>query len=153
MHRQSVAIILSSDGTKKERPEPSVRLVPLLFTPAKILGAYGDGGAASLRDDDTLAHKMKMIANHGQQKRYYHEMVGCNSRLDSIQAAILNIKLQKLDQYSNARQFKWLLFMIKLLQVIEKIQRRYVASYSNHVYHQYTFVLENADRDGLNAYL
>src|SRR6478736_9394506 len=73
------------------------------FYPSKNLGAFGDGGAL-FTNDEVLAHKMKMIANHGQEKRYYHEMVGCNSRLDSIQAAVLNIKLQKLDQYNSARK-------------------------------------------------
>ncbi|MFX5957107.1 DegT/DnrJ/EryC1/StrS family aminotransferase, partial [Acinetobacter baumannii] len=72
------------------------------FYPSKNLGAFGDGGALFTNDDD-LAHQMKMIANHGQQKRYYHEVVGCNSRLDSIQAAVLHIKLKKLDEYNAAR--------------------------------------------------
>jgi UDP-2-acetamido-2-deoxy-ribo-hexuluronate aminotransferase len=121
------------------------------FYPSKNLGAYGDGGAL-FTNDDVLAHKMKMIANHGQEKRYYHEMVGCNSRLDSIQAAVLNIKLQKLDQYNSARK-QVAAFYNKAFAGNEKIVTPFVASYSDHVYHQYTLVLNNADRDGLNAYL
>jgi len=74
------------------------------FYPSKNLGAFGDGGAL-FTNDKVLADKMTMIANHGQSERYYHDVVGCNSRLDSIQAAILNIKLKKLDQYNTARQF------------------------------------------------
>jgi UDP-2-acetamido-2-deoxy-ribo-hexuluronate aminotransferase len=91
-----------SDGTKKKTGTIGT-VGATSFYPSKNLGAFGDGGAV-FTDDDALAHKMKMIANHGQQKRYYHEMVGCNSRLDSIQAAILNIKLQKLDEYNKARR-------------------------------------------------
>jgi UDP-2-acetamido-2-deoxy-ribo-hexuluronate aminotransferase len=121
------------------------------FYPSKNLGAFGDGGAL-FTNDDVLAHKMKMIANHGQEKRYYHEMVGCNSRLDSIQAAVLNIKLQKLDQYNSARK-QVAAFYNKAFAGNEKIVTPFVASYSDHVYHQYTLVLNNADRDGLNAYL
>ena len=73
------------------------------FYPSKNLGAYGDGGAI-FTNDDTLAEKLKMIAAHGQSKRYYHDMVGCNSRLDAVQAAILDVKLKHLDTYIDARQ-------------------------------------------------
>ena len=121
------------------------------FYPSKNLGAFGDGGAL-FTNDETLAHKMKMIANHGQEKRYYHEMVGCNSRLDSIQAAVLNIKLQKLDQYNLARR-QVAAFYNTAFAGNEKIITPFVAAYSDHVYHQYTLVLNNAGRDGLNAYL
>jgi UDP-2-acetamido-2-deoxy-ribo-hexuluronate aminotransferase len=72
------------------------------FFPSKNLGCYGDGGAL-MTNDDELAQKMKMIANHGQEKKYYHKVLGCNSRLDTIQASILNIKLKHLDSYSQAR--------------------------------------------------
>jgi dTDP-4-amino-4,6-dideoxygalactose transaminase len=72
------------------------------FFPSKNLGCYGDGGAL-MTNDDHLAQKMRMIANHGQEKKYYHKVLGCNSRLDTIQAAILKVKLNYLDQYSSAR--------------------------------------------------
>ena len=73
------------------------------FFPSKNLGCFGDGGAM-MTNDDALADAMRMIANHGQSKRYYHDRVGCNSRLDAIQAAILRIKLKHLDIYNDARQ-------------------------------------------------
>jgi len=121
------------------------------FYPSKNLGAYGDGGAI-FTDDEALAKKMKMIANHGQEKRYYHDIVGCNSRLDSIQAAILNIKLKELDHYIVARQTA-AAFYDKAFANHPKIITPFVAGFTNHVYHQYTLILNDADRDGLNAYL
>ena len=122
------------------------------FYPSKNLGAYGDGGAI-FTNDAALAAKMKMIANHGQEKRYYHDMVGCNSRLDSIQAAILNIKLKELDNYIVARR-EAAAFYDKAFAGHPNIKTPFVDTrYSNHVYHQYTLVLENTDRDALNAYL
>lgn len=121
------------------------------FYPSKNLGAFGDGGAL-FTNDDALAHKMKMIANHGQQKRYFHEIVGCNSRLDTIQASILNIKLRHLDNYNAARQ-KVAAFYNRAFANQPNITTPYVATYSNHVYHQYTVVLEGVDRDDLHTYL
>lgn len=121
------------------------------FYPSKNLGAYGDGGAI-FTNDDTLAQQLKMVANHGQQKRYYHEVVGCNSRLDSIQAAILNIKLKKLDEYNAARQ-SVAAFYNDAFMGNEHLITPHVADYSKHVYHQYTLVLNNVDRDGLVAHL
>ncbi len=121
------------------------------FYPSKNLGAYGDGGAI-FTNDEALAKKMKMIANHGQEKRYYHDMVGCNSRLDSIQAAILNIKLKELDNYIVARQTA-AAFYDKAFANHPKITTPFVAPFTNHVYHQYTLILKDADRDGLNTYL
>jgi len=93
-----------------------------------------------------------MIANHGQSKRYYHDIVGCNSRLDTIQAAVLNIKLKQLDNYIAARK-KWQTIMIMLFANNAKIITPFRAPYSDHVFHQYTLVLENVDRDGLNTFL
>ena len=112
----------------------------LLFSLQKILGAYGDGGAI-FTNDDALADKMKMIANHGQRKRYYHEIVGCNSRLDTIQAAVLNIKLKHLDEYIKARQAV-ADFYDKAFANNPKITTPYRASYCSHVFHQYTLLLE-----------
>lgn len=121
------------------------------FYPSKNLGAYGDGGAI-FTNDAVLAEKLKMIANHGQQKKYYHEMVGCNSRLDALQAAILNIKLKDLDNYIIARR-KAADFYNAAFANHPKITTPFVAHYCNHVYHQYTLILEGVDRDGLSAYL
>jgi dTDP-4-amino-4,6-dideoxygalactose transaminase len=91
-----------SDGTVKKTGTMG-HIGATSFYPSKNLGAFGDGGALCT-NDKVLADKMAMIANHGQSARYYHDVVGCNSRLDSIQAAILNIKLAKLDTYNKARQ-------------------------------------------------
>lgn len=121
------------------------------FFPSKNLGCYGDGGAL-FTNDDALAEKMKMIANHGQSKRYYHDVVGCNSRLDTIQAAVLNIKLRLLDEYIAARQ-QAAAFYNKAFAGHDKIKTPYTAPYSNHVFHQYTLILEGVDRNGLNQYL
>ena len=115
------------------------------------MGCYGDGGAI-FTDDDQLAEKLKMIANHGQKIKYYHEVVGCNSRLDTLQAAILNIKLKKLDEYIAARQ-KAAAYYDKAFAGHPKITTPFVASYTNHVFHQYTLILDNVNRDELNKYL
>ena len=139
-----------SDGTKKKTGTIGT-IGATSFYPSKNLGAYGDGGAI-FTNDDALAHQMKMIANHGQQKRYYHEVVGCNSRLDSIQAAVLNIKLKKLDQYNAARQAV-AAFYNKSFENNPSIVTPFVADYSTHVYHQYTLQLKAVDREGLVAYL
>lgn len=121
------------------------------FFPSKNLGCYGDGGAMFTNDDE-LALKLKMIANHGQSKRYYHDMVGCNSRLDGVQAAILNIKLPLLDKYIDAR-IKAADFYDKAFAGNGKITTPYRAGYCKHVFHQYTLILENTDREGLVNYL
>jgi dTDP-4-amino-4,6-dideoxygalactose transaminase len=121
------------------------------FFPSKNLGCYGDGGAMCT-NDDVLAEKLKMIANHGQKKRYYHEMVGCNSRLDAIQAAILNIKLPLLDTYIKARR-KAANYYDKAFAGNPAITIPSRATYSNHVFHQYTITLNGIDRDKLHTYL
>ena len=121
------------------------------FFPSKNLGCYGDGGAI-FTNDETLASRLKMIANHGQSKRYYHDLVGCNSRLDSIQAAVLNVKLKRLDDYIAARR-KAADFYDRAFAGHPKITTPYRAAYGNHVFHQYTLLLEGVDRDGLNAFL
>ena len=121
------------------------------FYPSKNLGAFGDGGAI-FTNDDALAEKLQMIAAHGQSKRYYHDVVGCNSRLDAVQAAILDIKLKHLDEYINARR-KAADFYDKAFAGIDKITTPYRAPYSNHAFHQYTLILNGVDRDGLNKYL
>ena len=121
------------------------------FYPSKNLGCFGDGGAIST-NDEKLAEKMRMIANHGQTRRYYHDIVGCNSRLDAIQAAILNIKLRQLDQYTEART-RAADFYDQAFAGIKQITTPYRSPKGRHVFHQYTLVLEDASRDALNAYL
>lgn len=139
-----------SDGTVKKTGTIGT-IGATSFYPSKNLGAYGDRGAI-FTNDDALAQQLKMVANHGQQKRYYHEVVGCNSRLDSIQAAILNIKLKKLDTYNAARQ-SVAAYYNDAFAGNEKITTPYVAPYSKHVYHQYTMLLNGVNRDGLVSYL
>ncbi len=126
------------------------------FFPSKNLGCYGDGGAI-FTNDDALAEKLKMIANHGQKVRYYHEMVGCNSRLDTMQAAVLNIKLKKLDEYIAARR-KAAAYYDAAFAGHKHITTPYRAAYSNHVFHQYTLTLDGFEnvaeiRNGLSTFL
>ncbi|MEI7588930.1 MAG: DegT/DnrJ/EryC1/StrS family aminotransferase [Chitinophagia bacterium] len=121
------------------------------FYPSKNLGAFGDGGAL-FTHDKVLADKMNMIANHGQSARYYHDVVGCNSRLDSIQAAILNIKLKHLDKYNAARQQVAKYYDAAFAQ-LEAIIPPGAANYSTHVYHQYTIQLKGVDRAAFMAHL
>lgn len=121
------------------------------FYPSKNLGAFGDGGAIFTNDDE-LAARMKMIANHGQSRQYYHDVVGCNSRLDSIQAAILGIKLKHLDEYASARQ-QAAAYYDQAFAGHPAITTPALAAYSSHVYHQYTILMEGVDREGLKKYL
>lgn len=139
-----------SDGSKKKTGTIG-HIGATSFYPSKNLGAFGDGGAI-FTNDDALAQQMKMIANHGQKERYYHAVVGCNSRLDAIQAAVLNIKLKELDNYNTARQAV-AAFYNQAFAGNDAIMVPQVAPYSTHVYHQYTLVLNGPDRDALNMYL
>jgi dTDP-4-amino-4,6-dideoxygalactose transaminase len=121
------------------------------FYPSKNLGAYGDGGAM-MTNDDELAAKLRMVANHGQSRRYYHDKVGVNSRLDSIQAAILDIKLAHLDTYNAARQaaadhYDAAFADIPALVIPHRDPK------STHVFHQYTLRVTDGRRDELQAFL
>lgn len=121
------------------------------FFPSKNLGCYGDGGAI-MTNDDGLADKLRMMANHGQRIKYYHDEIGCNSRLDSIQAAVLRIKLRHLNAYMHARQ-EAAAHYDNAFAGMKEITTPYRAPYSNHGFHQYTMKLNGVDRDGLLAYL
>jgi len=140
-----------SDGTKKKAGTIG-HVGATSFFPSKNLGCYGDGGAI-FTNDDSLAHKIRGIVNHGMYERYHHDVVGVNSRLDSVQAAVLNAKLPLLDTYNTARQ---------------NAARKYSAAFEGnkniiapsicdicdcHVFHQYTLRIVNADRDGLMKHL
>ncbi len=133
-----------SDGTVKKTGAMGI-VGCTSFFPSKNLGCYGDGGAM-FTNDDALAEKLKMIANHGQKTRYYHEMVGCNSRLDTIQAAILRIKLRHLDEYCNARRAAADYYDAAFANN-PNIITPYRAPYTRHVFHQYTLQLKNVNRD------
>ena len=117
------------------------------FFPSKNLGCFGDGGAIVTRNA-SLADKMRMIANHGQSKRYYHDMVGCNSRLDSIQAAVLNVKIKHLNAYNEARK-QAADFYSKAFASNPNITTPFIASGNTHVFHQYTLILKDQNRDKL----
>jgi dTDP-4-amino-4,6-dideoxygalactose transaminase len=142
-------VYLSNGTTKKTGTIGTMSTTS--FFPSKNLGCYGDGGAI-MTNDDGLAASLKMIANHGQSKRYYHDLVGCNSRLDTIQAAVLEVKLKYLDTYIESRR--------KLADRYDaafrnhpKVATPFRASYCKHVFHQYTLILEGIDRNKLHAYL
>jgi dTDP-4-amino-4,6-dideoxygalactose transaminase len=139
-----------SDGTKKKTGTIG-HIGATSFYPSKNLGAFGDGGAL-FTNDKALASKMAMIANHGQSERYYHDVVGCNSRLDSIQAAILNIKLAHLNAYNNARQAVAKYYTDAFVS-IEQIVTPAIGKYTTHVFHQYTMQLKGVDREKFIAHL
>ena len=121
------------------------------FFPSKNLGCYGDGGAIFTNNDE-LAIKLRQTANHGQSRRYIHDRVGVNSRLDSIQAAILRIKLRHLDNYSFERN-KVADYYDNAFRKSEKLKTPKRVTYSNHVFHQYTLQLNNVNRDDIIAFL
>lgn len=121
------------------------------FFPSKNLGCYGDGGAL-MTNDDELAFNIRMIANHGQEKKYYHKVLGCNSRLDTIQAAVLKVKLKHLDEYSASRNKMADYYDTNLAEIAE-IQTPKRAVNSTHVFHQYTLRVKNGKRDELQKYL
>lgn len=121
------------------------------FFPSKNLGCYGDGGAI-FTSDASLALDIKMISNHGQRRKYYHEVLGVNSRLDTLQAAILGVKLPHLDNYSLARN-KAASFYDEQLRGLKELIIPARMPKSTHVYHQYTLRIRNGKRDGLQEYL
>ncbi len=121
------------------------------FFPSKNLGAFGDGGAIFTNDDD-LAAQMRVVVNHGMAVRYYHDYIGVNSRLDSMQAAVLDIKLKHLNEYTIARQ-KAAAYYNRAFAGNPKIQTPVTADFTTHVFHQYTLVLKDVDREGLMAHL
>ncbi|HEX6191895.1 MAG TPA: DegT/DnrJ/EryC1/StrS family aminotransferase [Chitinophagaceae bacterium] len=138
------------DGTKKKTGTIG-HIGATSFYPSKNLGAFGDGGAI-FTNDDALAVSLKMIANHGQRIQYHHDMVGCNSRLDTVQAAILDIKLKHLDEYVAARR-KAADYYDNAFAGSPKITVPYRAPYCRHVFHQYTILLNGVDRAGLKEHL
>jgi dTDP-4-amino-4,6-dideoxygalactose transaminase len=121
------------------------------FFPSKNLGCFGDGGAISTNDDE-LADKMRMIANHGQSQKYVHERIGVNSRLDSIQAAILSVKLKELDDFNQRRQNVAKIYDDEFSS-IKGIITPYREKYTEHVYHQYTIKVDESRRDQLKSFL
>jgi len=139
-----------ADGTKKKAGTMGI-VGTTSFFPSKNLGCYGDGGAI-FTNDDKLAHKIKGITNHGMYTRYYYDAIGVNSRLDSIQAAILKIKLPYLDQYCYARQ-QAAAYYKEAFSHHPHIITPEISAFSTHVFHQYTLKIVNANRDELHQYL
>lgn len=121
------------------------------FFPSKNLGCYGDGGAIFTNDDE-LAKQLRVMVNHGMTVRYYHDYIGVNSRLDSIQAAILDVKLPHLDEYNNARN-RAADFYDRAFANNPKLKTPVRAKHSNHVFHQYTIVTSGIDRNALVEYM
>ena len=140
----------SADGSKKKAGTIGT-IGCTSFFPSKNLGCYGDGGAI-FTNDDALAAKIRMIANHGQSVQYVHDSIGVNSRLDSIQAAVLRIKLRDLDNYAAARN-KAANYYDKAFANNPKLKTPARAKFSNHVFHQYTLQLTGVDRTALREYL
>jgi len=137
-----------SDGTKKKAGTMGI-IGTTSFFPSKNLGCYGDGGAI-FTNDKTLAEKIKMIANHGQRIKYHHDVIGINSRLDTLQAAILQVKLNYLDDYARRRD-EVASYYDKALAGIPQVITPYRDPRSTHVFHQYTLQVEN--RDALQKHL
>lgn len=121
------------------------------FFPSKNLGCFGDGGALFTNDDE-LANRLEAIVNHGMWERYYHDEIGVNSRLDSMQAAVLRIKLRKLDEYINSRR-EAAKFYTEAFSEVDEITTPIIADYTDHVFHQYTLKVKGVDRNELKDFL
>lgn len=139
-----------SDGTIKKSGTMGI-MGTTSFFPSKNLGCYGDGGAIFTNDDD-LAHQLRGIVNHGMYERYYHDEVGVNSRLDSIQAAVLRKKLTLLDGYNDSRR-KAADYYDEAFAGSENILTPTRAENSTHVFHQYTLRITNGKRNELQQFL
>ncbi|MDI9358899.1 MAG: DegT/DnrJ/EryC1/StrS family aminotransferase [Phycisphaerales bacterium] len=148
---QSLGSVYSFDDGKKIKAGTIGHIGCTSFFPSKNLGCFGDGGAL-FTHDQSLAERIKMIVNHGQSQRYYHDLVGCNSRLDSIQAAVLTVKLQYLDAYNIKRQ-EVAHSYTKAFKDCHALITPYTAPYCTHVYHQYTLKTQTVERDKLVAHL
>ena len=135
---------LFSDGSSKANGTMG-HIGTTSFFPSKNLGCFGDGGAL-FTDDPQLAQRIRMIANHGQQQKYRHEIIGCNSRLDTLQAAVLQVKLPYLDAYCNARRAV-ADFYDRAFAGHPLLKTPLRASYSHHVFHQYTIQVQEVNRD------
>ena len=138
-----------SDGSKKKAGTMGI-IGTTSFFPSKNLGCYGDGGAV-FTNDDTLAEKIRMIANHGQRVKYHHDIIGVNSRLDTLQAAILSVKLKYLDGYAAARNEVADFYDGNLKAEICQTPLR--EKNSTHVFHQYTIKVKKGNRNDFQKYL
>lgn len=141
----------ATDGLKKKVGTIG-HVASTSFFPSKNLGCYGDGGAI-FTNDDALAHKLRGIVNHGMYVRYHHDVVGVNSRLDSIQAAVLNAKLPNLDTYNKERRVAANKYNTALSGHKNIVVPSFDLNGDDHVFHQYTLRIIDADRDGLMQHL
>lgn len=139
-----------SDGSKKKAGTIGT-IGTTSFFPSKNLGCYGDGGAVFVQEK-TLAEKIRMIANHGQGIKYHHDIIGVNSRLDTLQAAILQVKLKYLDEYA-ARRNDAARFYDQQLAGLSGVQIPFRSAYSTHVFHQYTLKIKGGKRNALRTFL
>jgi dTDP-4-amino-4,6-dideoxygalactose transaminase len=148
---QSIGSVYTfSDGTQKQAG--TIGDIGILsFFPTKNLGCYGDGGAL-MTNDKALADKLRMITIHGQSQKYIHQIVGCNSRLDTLQAAVLQVKLAHLDDFIQSRKQLAILYNTGLKLLNDRFETPYCIPESTHVYNQYTLKI-NWNRDGLQQYL
>lgn len=157
---QAIGADYTYSNGKKAKAGTIGHVASTSFFPSKNLGCYGDGGAI-FTNDDALAHTIRGIVNHGMYERYHHDVVGVNSRLDSIQAAVLNAKLPHLDAYNKARQTAAMKYdaAFKGQANIEIPYRKSTNCEGNcstcdcHVFHQYTLKIKNINRDGLVEFL
>ncbi len=148
---QAIGADYTFKNAKKQKSGTIGHLGTTSFFPSKNLGCYGDGGAL-YTNDDSLAQKLKSIANHGMSVRYYYDRIGVNSRLDTLQAGILRIKLPHLDEYAAARQ-KVAAYYDAAFKDCKKIITPKRSEYSTHVFHQYTLQLMDTDREALQKHL
>lgn len=144
---QSIGAVYTFNDGRTAKSGTLGHIAGTSFFPSKNLGGYGDGGAITTNDKD-LAARVRSICNHGMTKRYYHDHIGVNSRLDTLQAHVLNIKLRHLDSYISARIAAADRYD-ELLKDIEEVETPFRVSYSTHVFHQYTLKVPSGKRDGL----
>lgn len=148
---QAIGADYTFKNGKKQKSGTIGHIATTSFFPSKNLGCYGDGGAL-YTNDENLAQKLKSIANHGMSVRYYYDRIGVNSRLDTLQAGILRIKLPHLDEYASARQ-KVADYYDAAFKECKNLITPKRAEYSTHVFHQYTLQLIDTDRDALQKHL
>lgn len=148
---QSIGAVYTFNDGRKAKSGTLGHIAGTSFFPSKNLGGYGDGGAITTKDEH-LAARVRSICNHGMTKRYYHDHIGVNSRLDTLQAHVLNIKLKHLDTYIESRIAAANRYD-ELLKDIEEVETPFRVSYSTHVFHQYTLKVPSGKRDGLVEHL
>ncbi|MEO8515996.1 MAG: DegT/DnrJ/EryC1/StrS family aminotransferase [Flavobacterium sp.] len=149
---QAIGADYTSKNGSKKKVGAIGHVAATSFFPSKNLGCYGDGGAI-FTNDDALAHTLRGIVNHGMYVRYHHDVVGVNSRLDSIQAGVLNVKLPNLDSYNKARREAAAKYNAAFAGHSNIVTPSFDLNGDDHVFHQYTLRIINADRNGLLEHL